>query len=494
MERGAFRKAFTIMATATTLVVGYPFLHQNVPFLQQHLKSYAVFPNLVEIQVVSDSIDSPIRSLAILPDSIEEDSTKSAGLLDIDLKGIDLDPTQEATAGIYQGTASLHPFFKKLHAREGQIRIAYYGDSSIEGDLICMTFRDSLQQRYGGKGVGFVPLTSIHPGFRRSIHQAASNNWSRNIVGGKNYKKLPRGISGEYFTPRYTPLLPDTINGDSMPPPLDATYWATFKASKFFAKTQEFERARLFFGRSKIDSTKLQMGSLSVRTNEAKQNFTLKPKQAVNDLLILDTLTDRIRLDFSVPADFPLYGLSLESEKGIFVDNFPLRGSDGGSLKEIPKSILGEFQEKIGYDLIIFQFGLNVMNAKLKDYSWYQKKMETLIRHYQEAMPGVPILVVGISDKGTKINGRMQTEPSVPRITEAQRAAAQKCGVAFFSLYEAMGGNGTMVDWVEKQRPRLANQDYTHFNFKGARKISNLLIEHLNSHYMDYVVHHASEL
>lgn len=494
MERGAFRKAFTIMATATTLIVGYPLLHQSSPLLQQHLKSYAVFPDLLEIQMISDSVDAPIRSLAILPDSIIEDTIKSAGLLKSDLAEANIDPTIEAIQGIYQGTESLYPFFKKLHAREGQIRIAYYGDSSIEGDLICMTFRDSLQQRYGGKGVGFVPLTSIHPGFRRSIHQAASNNWSRNIVGRKNYKQLPRGISGEYFTPRYVPNLPDTVSGDSMPPPLDATYWATFKASKWFVRTKEFERARLFFGRPKLDSAQVQMGSLSVRANEQRQSYTLKPDGMVNELVILDTVTDRIRLDFSVPANFPLYGVSIESEKGLIVDNFPLRGSDGGSLKEIPKSILGEFQEKIGYDLIVFQFGLNVMNSKLKDYSWYQTKMEKLIRHYQEAMPGVPILVVGISDKGTKINGKMQTEPSVPRITAAQRAAAEKCNVAFFSLYEAMGGSGTMVNWVEKQRPRLANQDYTHFNFKGARKISNLLIDHLNGYYMDYVVHHASEL
>lgn len=494
MERGAFRKAFTIIATATTLVVAYPLVHQSSPLLKQHLKSYAVFPDLVEFQLISDSIASPVRASAILTDSTIKDSIQSQRLLEANVKEDLLDATVTTIDGTYQGTKHLFPFFKELHAREGQLRIAYYGDSSIEGDLICMTFRDSLQQRYGGRGVGFVPLTSIHPGFRRSIHQAASNNWTRNIVGRENYKNLPRGISGEYFTPRFTPLLPDTINGDSMPPPLDATYWATFKASKWFVRTQEFEKARLFFGKPKLDSNQLQMGSLSVRANQQRQNYTLRPKQTVNELVILDTLTNRIRLDFSVPANFPLYGVSIESQAGIIVDNFPLRGSDGGSLREIPKSTLSEFQEKMDYDLLVFQFGLNVMNSTLKDYSWYQTKIEKLIRHYQKAMPGVPILIIGISDKGTKINGQMQTEPSVPRITEAQRAAAQKSEVAFFSLYEAMGGSGTMVEWVEKERPRLANQDYTHFNFKGARKISNLIIDHLNSHYMDYVVNHASEL
>jgi lysophospholipase L1-like esterase len=494
MESGAFRKAFMIMATATTLVVVYPLLHNSSPLLKENLKSYSVFPNFIQFQSFPDSTQSPLRSLATLPDSVLEDSIKSAGLIETDLADISLDPTVSPLEGTYQGIEYLYPYFKKLHAREGQIRIAYYGDSSIEGDLICMTFRDSLQRRYGGKGVGFIPLTSIHPGFRRSIHQAASNNWSRSVVGSKNYKNLRPGISGEYFTARYAPPMPDTLSGDSMPPPIDATYWATFKASKWFSRTQQFDQARLFFGRPQLDSTQVQMGSLSVSANQKRSNYTLKPRGLVNDLTILDTVSQRLRLDFRVPNNFPLYGVSIESERGIIVDNFPLRGSDGGSLQSVSKSILSAFQEKLDYDLIIFQFGLNVMNSNLKDYSWYQAKIEKLIRHYQEAMPGVPILVVGISDKGTKINGRMQTEPSVPRITEAQRAAAQNTQVAFFSLYEAMGGSGTMVNWVEKERPKLANLDYTHFNFKGARKISYFLIEHLNGNYMDYVVHHAPEL
>lgn len=493
MELKAFKKAFIIMITAATMVATYPLLHQQVPVLDNHLKTYAIFPDVLDFQFQIDSNLTGTPSLATLPDSVGQDSLELA-YAEVPRTKDNIDGTIAPVVGDYQGVNHLFPFFKELHERNGQIRIAYYGDSSIEGDLICMSFRDSLQRRYGGRGVGFVPLTSIHPGFRRSIHQAASDNWSRNMVGYKNSRRLIRGISGEFFTAKYAPSLPDTITVDSMPPPLDANYWASFKASKWFARTTTFERTRFFYGRPKLDSNQVQMGSISVKANQIRKSFTLRPAAQINELLLLDTTTQRVRIDLQVPSNFPLYGLSLESEAGIIVDNFPLRGSDGYSLKGIPGSVLTSFQEKLDYDLIIFQFGLNVLNPRLKDYSWYQEKIEKLIDHYQEAMPGVPILVLGISDKGTKIGGRMQTDPSVPRITAAQRAAAETKGVAFFSLYEAMGGEGTMIDWVEKQRPKLANPDYTHFNFKGADKMSDLLLEFIMNHYMDYVVNHAEEL
>lgn len=481
------------MISAACMVAVYPLLHQEVPLLSQHLKAYSVFPNLVEYQPRIDSTFSGTPSLATLPDSVLEDTLELA-LAEVPSPADNIDGTISPVVGDYQGVAFLHPFFKELHERNGQIRIAYYGDSSIEGDLICMTFRDSMQRKYGGRGVGFVPLMSPHPGFRRSIHQASSNNWRRNTVGNKNHQNLIRGISGEYFTARFAPPVPDTISADSMPPPMDANYWASFKASKWFERTTRFERARFFYGRPQLDSNQVQMGSLAVKANQQRNNFTLKPTAQINELLLLDTSTQRIRLDLQVPGGFPLYGVSLESESGIIVDNFPLRGSDGYTLRSIPRSVLSAFQEKLDYDLIIFQFGLNVLNPRLKDFSWYQQKIEKLIAHYQEAMPGVPILVLGISDKGTKIAGKMQTDPSVPRITAAQRAAAENSQVAFFSLYEAMGGEGTMVNWVEKNRPKLANPDYTHFTFKGADEMSDLLLEFILTNYMDYVVNYAEEL
>jgi len=46
--------------------------------------------------------------------------------------------------------------------------------------------------------------------------------------------------------------------------------------------------------------------------------------------------------------------------------------------------------------------------------------------------------------------------------------------VAFWNLYEAMGGDGSLSAMVEK---RQANLDYTHINFAGGRHLAALLFD-----------------
>ena len=487
MGSTAFKQAFFTLLIATLLLAIYPLVREQSDFLQSYTRSYNAFPQFITRpnSIGSNQIDT-IAYASILPKE-QVDTSKQYSAQNEDHLAEELAQVLPID-GTYTGTEKLFPFFASIHNRNEQVRIAYYGDSSIEGDLICMTFRDSLQGRFGGSGVGFVPLVSMHPGFRRSIHQAASNNWSRNVLGKKNTKGLRRGISGEFFIPMGArPQKLDSTLQDSIPT-LDPTHWATFKGSKHFSRCQDFRQARLFYGQPRNQDTLALGGYISVKADTRKKEMPLLAPKAVNCLPLTDTICQRIRLDFQSDPSLPIYGLSLESERGIIVDNFPLRGLDGGALKYINETTLQQFQEHLDYDLLIFQFGLNVMNPKLKDYSWYQKRLEELILHYQNAMPGVPILLIGVSDKGTKINGHMQTDPSIPRITEAQRRAAQNTGVAFFSLYEGMGGEGTMVSWVEDHRPKLANVDYTHFNFRGARKVSYLLVQYIQENYMDFVV------
>jgi len=67
---------------------------------------------------------------------------------------------------------ALAHFFRALNKTRRQkhkTRIAYFGDSMIEGDLITQDLRTYIQDAFGGSGVGFVPITSVVAGFRTSI-------------------------------------------------------------------------------------------------------------------------------------------------------------------------------------------------------------------------------------------------------------------------------------------------------------------------------------
>ena len=50
-----------------------------------------------------------------------------------------------------------------------------------------------------------------------------------------------------------------------------------------------------------------------------------------------------------------------------------------------------------------------------------------------------------------------------------------------------MGGDGSMVKWTEEE-PALANKDYTHFNFRGAKKVAKIIYDQIDQGYQEYKV------
>ena len=105
-----------------------------------------------------------------------------------------------------------------------KVRIAWFGDSMVEGDLITCDLRYMLQKRFGGSGVGIVPITSITAGFRQTVQHTFSDNWtSTSILAPTSGIDAP-GITGFTFKPQPTKL--DTTNIDN--PSLS---WVKYKAA-----------------------------------------------------------------------------------------------------------------------------------------------------------------------------------------------------------------------------------------------------------------------
>ena len=97
---------------------------------------------------------------------------------------------------------SLHSFFRAMNAikpGEGKGRIAFFGDSFIEGDIFCADVRNLLQDQFGGNGVGFVPITSEVAQFRNTIGHSFTGFRSHSIVK-KEMQYEPYGAGGYCFT------------------------------------------------------------------------------------------------------------------------------------------------------------------------------------------------------------------------------------------------------------------------------------------------------
>lgn len=363
-------------------------------------------------------------------------------------------------------------FFMSLdqlqHKKRSKVRIAYFGDSMIEGDLITQDLRKMLQDTFGGYGVGFMPVTSIVAGFRISISHSFSKNWQDHEIGKS--KEHPAGLCGHTFVPVYTGAAIDTTN-----PEAAAASWVKYTATK--DRLASFYNVRMFYGSSE--------GTQMMTANG--RHFNLDGKRTVNEVTINSgTPIKSFTASFSSSSPLDVYGFSMDSDTGIFVDNFSLRGNSGLPLSAIPSGILNGIDQYLGYDLVVLQYGVNVASTNRKDYSWYEKGMAKVVENFQRSFPGASILIIGAGDKGHKSQGRWTTDPAIPYLVESQRKLAENTGCGFWSLYDAMGGYESMAtQWAGAEKP-LANKDYTHFNFRGAHKVGTLLFNDIIREYKLY--------
>ena len=231
MKDNRIKQVLLAILLTNVIVLAYPFVHEEIPFLRDNFRTYDFFGRFFK----SDESNKPVNKTDALIDSLTALAQDTSQIVEIDsAQQRQLDSLLAVQT--YTGTHVLGAFFEALKhtKKEGKkTRIAYFGDSMIEGDLITQTLRDTLQKEYGGQGVGFVPITSIVNRFRNTVRHDFSDNWEyHNFVKDKK-QKMSYGISGEYFHSKAGEEKPLTVE---------------YRASSAFAGTSRFPMAKLFYG------------------------------------------------------------------------------------------------------------------------------------------------------------------------------------------------------------------------------------------------------
>lgn len=352
-------------------------------------------------------------------------------------------------------------FYSALSRRDElgrPVRIAYYGDSFIEGDIITADLRAMLQEHFGGCGVGFVDIASTFIELRPTLHHKAAG-WTDHSLLEKHGADATRfGLSGRYA---------DGAPGASV----------TYKAVRDYARLDSFEVATLYLSAPSGAAIAVKRGSGEAVVKNVAGG------ESVSALTESGTMKG---IGFEVRSGrVTAFGTALEGRDGITVDNFSLRGCSGTPLAEIPADRLKAFATLRPYDLIVLQFGLNVANKKQKDYSHYATQMKHVVERFRTACPGAAILIVSIGDREDKVNGTLATMPGVLSLLSAQQVMAAESGTAFWNLYEAMGGEGAIRRMAEA-KPAEAGKDYTHINRRGGRRVATALYNALLHGYNNY--------
>lgn len=330
------------------------------------------------------------------------------------------------------------------------VRMAWYGDSFVEGDILVGDLRDTLQSLWGGAGVGFVPITSEVAQFKRSLKHRFKG-WKAFSIVKKSDARPRLGLNGYAYKPNP-----------------EAT--VQYEGANYFKHTQRWHQVRLFYTASQPSTVVYQaeQGAVQSEKLQAKPNLLSHWKWAASDWG-----TSAFSMQFPETTDLIVYGATLESGPGIYLDNFSVRGNSGGPLKLLDPDFLQQFDAVQQYDLIILQVGLNAVTNSLNNVRWYEAELDRTLVHLKKCFPGKPILLISVGDRGgKKTSGEIETMRGVPAIVHMQRNLARKHGLLFYDLFWGMGGPGTMFRF-SVHHPRLANTDYTHLTHDGGKVVGH---------------------
>ena len=202
--------------------------------------------------------------------------------------------------------------------------------------------------------------------------------------------------------------------------------------------------------------------------------------------ITVDGKIGRVRYDVARGGNgVTFFGATMDPAQGVVVDNFSLRGCSGTHIAQLRESMLHEFDRLRHYDLVILMYGLNVANDRQTNYSKYGRQMQKSVEQIKRCMPNTGILIVGVGDREQRVDGEMRTMRGIRELMAEQQNVASRQEVAFWNLYVAMGGSGSISKMVNG-KPRKANLDYTHINFLGGRDLAELLFDAIDAGYDNY--------
>jgi lysophospholipase L1-like esterase len=243
----------------------------------------------------------------------------------------------------------------------------------------------------------------------------------------------------------------------------------------------QFNSPTLLYGNS---TNKEAMISYSIGKDTIYKK--LNGDNPLNTLKLADNLKS-VKINFINAENVPVYGLNFDNGKGVHVDNFSNRGNSGLPISMFNVEMMQEFNDKLHYNLVVLQYGTNVLNYGSYDYYWYEKRMTKVVKHIKQCFPGVAVLIVSTADKSTKYDLEMKTDSAVVPLAMAQKKYAVKSEAGFIDLYTLMGGDGSMIKWVDAV-PSKANKDYTHFNYIGSKEIAKLIFNQIKEGYDLYKI------
>ncbi|WP_342377275.1 GDSL-type esterase/lipase family protein [Myxococcus stipitatus] len=400
----------------------------------------------------------PVATRRVVPEPQARTLANQALALKLGAVGARVDDPCVAPSAAGCGRTALAPFFESLDALSAGTAstptvIEAFGNSLIAGDRIVDILREDLGAGFGAAGRGVLLVDRMAPYGGRGRTGYSKGGWQPRTLG--ELRKPPHlfGITGVYHVATAAKARSRfKLEGE----PHGTLWWldvpdagalTVMSGDTVLARTEPSGS-----GLSKSTRFVLPAGATAV-------DVVAEGKGAVVQGVVLQQARPGIVLDMlGVPsADASLYA----------------RLEDGAL-----RSQLAEREPR----LLVFFLGGNEskrLEWKRTDLKTLREDLGTLLRRARAAAPSSACLVVGPMDavRDAKDRGKAFTQrPFLEAVVSAEREVTLAEGCAFFNLYEAMGGKGSLERF---HRSGYMHDDLVHPRGRGLDVLGHLVTDAL---------------
>lgn len=363
---------------------------------------------------------------------------------------------------------ALQSFFRVLAAvdrrePEAIARLSFWGDSNIAGDLVTAVLRRKLQQRFGDGGHGFVLLANPTPYyFHNDVWRQANHHWAISRIPGPLAADGLYGMGGVSFRAKG---------------PGAVARVGTAKKGRYGRRVSRFVVDYLAHPAGEQVTVRLDgqpQAVLDTRADEPQARAAVyEVEDGAHDLELETT-----------GADVRIFGVRLERNgPAVIVDALGVTSAKIRHLSRIEPAHFAAQLQVLDPSLAVFNFGVNESREGEEQFGIepYEQTMKEVLRAVRAALPEASCLLVSPNDIAWKTPaGDLLSLGFVAKLAESQREVAAEVGCAFWDMYRAMGGSGSMGKWVEQG---LAKPDMLHPTAAGAQLLGTWLYQALMEAY-----------
>jgi lysophospholipase L1-like esterase len=350
-----------------------------------------------------------------------------------------------------ENAPALRSFFEALNQasvkqRLEPVRIMHFGDSHVAADVLTREIRERLQNEFGDGGNGFIVPRNPMATKRRGALSGATEGWVVEGIGGRSSADAiygPAGINLATSDPGERAWLETTCNHFEV-------YFARMPGGGKFEIT--------------VDGVDVLEEPISANSRVAKLDSV--------SIDLPDDAPHRLQVRTLSPGKVRLFGIVAEHlAGGISYDVFGINGARANRILGWNQSALAAAVKTRDPNLIILAYGTN----EVADAGWtaaaYESLLGEIIQRLHTAAPQASILIFAPPDRADlPLSGRLEV------LVAAERRAAIANNAAFWSGFDAMGGAGSMNNWLSKG---LAQSDRVHLTGAGYARLAELFFSDL---------------